>query len=149
MKPSDRDWRIRLFIYERLIATSHAPTIASIAKRFLVSHDDARQSLRRLHDAHALVLDAEGDVLMAHPLAAQPTDYRVWVDDAALYANCAWDSLGIPAMLGCDARIQARHPLTGDTMNYAIQQGELHDDKGGLVHFAHPFRHWYADIVDT
>ena len=58
-------------------------------------------------------LQPGGDaVLMAHPLSAVETDYRVIVDGVALYANCAWDSLGIPAMLGRDADIEARHPLS-------------------------------------
>ena len=149
MSPTTRDWTIRLFVYERLLATGAAPTSADIGQRFSISPDAAQGSLRRLHDAHALALADNGQILMAHPLSAVPTDYRVQVDAVTLYANCAWDSLGIPAMLGCDARIQARHPNTGEAMTYAIQRGELHDDFGGLVHFAHAFRHWYDDIVDT
>ena len=149
MAATARDWDIRLFVYELLIATGAAATHADIANQFSISPDDARQSLLRLHHAHALVLAADGEVLMAHPLSAVPSDYRVDVDAVTLYANCAWDSLGIPAMLGCDARVQAIHPLTREPVTYAVQQGELVDDDGGLVHFAHAFRHWYDDIVDT
>jgi len=152
MNPSDSDWRIRQDIFETLAASGRAPDASEIARRFAISRQGARRALRRLHYAHALVLQPGGEaVLMAHPLSAVATDYRVLVDGVALYANCAWDSLGIPAMLARDAAIQARHPLTGDNLRYAIEGGRLRNESGCdlYVHFAHPFRHWYEDIVET
>lgn len=132
------------------MASGRAPDAQDIAARFGLSTGDARRALRRLHDAHALVLQPGGDaVLMAHPLSAAATAYQVLVDGVSLYANCAWDSLGIPAMLGCDATIAARHPLAGDTLRYAIENGRLRGGSDFLVHFAHPFRRWYDDIVET
>lgn len=132
------------------MASGRAPDAQEIAQRFGMSTGDARSALRRLHDAHALVLQPGGDtVLMAHPISAVETDYRVIVDGVALYANCAWDSLGIPAMLERDAAIQARHPLTGDIEHYCVTAGRLRSDRKLLVHFAHPFRQWYDDIVET
>lgn len=137
-------------MYETLITSGAAPSLKTLAEQFSITPTQARHALQRLHDAHALVLKAGGDeILMAHPLSAKPTDYRVTIDDVTLYANCAWDSLGIPAMLNCDARIEARHPLGGDAMRYRIADGELENDGGCFVHFAHPFRQWYDDIVDT
>ena len=149
MKLTERDWRVRLYVYETLVASGRVPDAPEIAARFAIDQRDARRALRRLHDAHALVLGTGDAVLMAHPLSAVPTDYAVTVDGVALYANCAWDSLGIPAMLDRDAAITARHPLTGDSMRYAIADGRLCDGGGLLVHFAHPFRQWYDDIIET
>lgn len=71
------------------------------------------------------------------------------IGGTALYANCAWDSLGIPAMLGADARIEARHPLNGEGIEYGVDKGKLRGGQKGLVHFARPFRLWTDDIVDT
>lgn len=137
-------------MYKTLIANGAAPSVDTIAERFALTPLDARRALQRLHNAHALVLEENGgEVLMANPLSAVPTDYRVTVDDVAYYANCAWDSLGIPAMLESDARIEARHPLTGEIIRCAVTGGALHNGGGGLVHFAHPFREWYDNIVDT
>ncbi len=150
MTPSERDWQIRLYIYHQLIATGAAPTLHAIAEHFAISVPVARQALRRLHNAHALVIETGSDaILMAHPLSAQPTDYRVQVDDIWLYANCAWDSLGIPAMLARDAPIEARHPISRERIAYAIVNGELQMPSRAFVHFAQPFRHWYDDISDT
>lgn len=149
MKPTERDWRIRLYLYETLEASGRAPDASAIGARFNIAERDARAALRRLHDAHALVLGAGDAVLMAHPLSAVPTDYRVTINGIDLYANCAWDSLGIPAMMDSDATITARHPLTDDHSRYSIEAGRLQGDSGLLVHFAHPFRQWYDDIIET
>jgi hypothetical protein len=85
---------------------------------------------------------------MANPLSAVPTPYRVRINDRSLFANCAWDSLGIPAMLAGDARIEAtiddREPLY-----YTIEGGELRADDRFVVHFPKPFRVWYDDLVQT
>lgn len=148
MTPTETDWRIRHFIYADWLRSGGAPKASAIAAEFGLSRRDAGGALKRLHEAHALVLEADGgEILMANPLSAVPTDYCVTFDGLSLYANCAWDSLGIPAMLGGDARIEARHPLDGEVMPYAIVGGELQGS--GLVHFARAFRHWYDDIVDT
>ena len=150
MTLTDTDWDIRLFIYQALAAGGSAPDADDLAIQFGISPSQARRALRRLHNAHALVLSAgSGGLLMANPLSALPTAYRVLAGDTALFANCAWDALGIPAMLAADARIEARHPLTDEVLELAVEGGRLSGCRGGLVHFALPFRQWYDDIVDT
>ncbi len=149
MNPTEVDWQIRSFVYARLVATGRAPDMRDIAAQFAMQPAQAQAALQRLHDAHALVLDEAGDVLMANPLSAVETDYRAFAGGRWYYANCAWDSLGIPAMLGGDAQIEARHPTTRETIQYAIENERLCGADGYLVHFAQPFRNWYDDIVET
>ena len=150
MTLTDTDWDIRLFIYKSLVASGRAPDVSAISAQFGISASEARAALRRLRDAHALALRAgSSDILMANPLSAVPTDYRVVIGKSALYANCAWDSLGIPAMLSADARIEARHPLTRDLIEYRVEDCRLRNCRDHLVHFAKPFRNWYDDIIDT
>ncbi len=98
---SERDWQIRLHIYEFFVEHQRPPTTAETAGAFGIAEDEARQAYRRLHDAHTLLLEpGTSDVRMANPLSAVETPYRVNVDGRTFFANCAWDSLGIPAMLG-------------------------------------------------
>ena len=150
MDLSEADWDIRLYVYEAIAASGHAPSAEELGARFGIPPFEARRALQRLHEAHALVLEAgSGEILMANPFSAVPTDYRAFIGKTALYANCAWDSLGIPAMLGADARIEARHPLSRERVEYGVEQGKLTGGHRKLVHFAKPFRHWYDDIVDT
>lgn len=144
-----QDWDIRLYIYQIMTTTGQTPDYHTIAEHFAMTPQSARQALHRLNDAHALFLQPNSDdVLMAFPLSAVKTDYEVVVDDVTLYANCAWDSLGIPAMLGKDAEITVKHPTTRETIHYAVQNGELQADEG-IIHFAIPFGKWYDNLIDT
>ena len=144
------DWDIRHYVYHVFARTGLPPDAHAIAQHFGMTSNSARDSLRRLHDAHALFLrPGSDDVLMANPLSAIETDYRVSVGDRALYANCAWDSLGIPAMLQEDAHISARRPLDGELITFEIHAGKLVEGPKSFVHFAKPFRHWYDDLIDT
>lgn len=148
-RPTDRDWDIRLFIYQFFIEQALPPEIDETAEQFGISSDEARDAYRCLHDAHTIFLEpGTHSIRIANPLSAVPTDYRVEVGNRWLYANCAWDSLGVPAMLGSDARIEAREAHSREVIEYAIEDGELKGD-GGLVHFPIPFRHWYDDLIHT
>jgi hypothetical protein len=85
---------------------------------------------------------------MANPLSAVPTPYRVLVNGRWLWANCAWDSLGIPAMPHADAQVEAVFAHTGEATGFAIESSQL-KAAGSLVHFALPFRRWYDDLIHT
>ena len=146
---TERDWDIRLHIYRVMVATGFAPSYHATAQAFDISPEEARLAYHRLHIAHALFLRPNSDnIMMAHPLSALETDYQVVVDGVTFYANCAWDSLGIPAMLAKDAQISLRHPITGEIVHYAIKEGEL-ESEGGYVHFLLPFSQWYDDLIHT
>ncbi len=109
---SNQDWEMRLFIYHFFIEHARPPTDAEAAQHFGVSPDDARGTFRRLHDRHILFLTPDtASIRIANPLSAVETSYVVVADGYRLWANCAWDSLGIPAMLHTDARIEAKYGL--------------------------------------
>lgn len=145
-----QDWDIRLYIYETLVKTGHVPSHQQTARHFDIGDEVARLAYRRLHDAHLLFLYPNTDeIMMAFPLSGIKTPYQVIVDDVTLYANCAWDSLGIPAMLGKDAQVTVEHPLTQETITYTIHNGELQAEGGSVVHYALPFAAWYDDLIDT
>ena len=149
---SERDWQLRLYIYQFLVEHTRPPTASESAGAFGMSEDDAREAYQRLHDAHTLFLEpGTSDVRMANPLSAIATPYRVTVNGRTLFANCAWDSLGIPAMLSADATIEAVYagPDGSDTpAHYAIVDGALRGDDG-IIHFPLPFRRWYDDLIHT
>lgn len=149
MNLSEQDWTIRLYIYQYFVEQTIPPTVAETAQHFKISPEDARAAYHRLHEHHALFLQPGTDqIRMANPLSAVPTYYRVYVNRRWLWANCAWDSLGIPAMLGTDALIEAQLPLTGEMVTYRIESGVLKANNG-FVHFPLPFVRWYDDLVDT
>jgi len=146
---SAQDWNLRLAVYRAFVATGRAPTYAEIARQVGLPATDTLRTYRRLHAHHALFLKPGTDTIrMANPLSAVPTPYQVYVDGRRLWANCAWDSLGIPAMLHADARIEAVSALSSDAMTYTIGAGRL-QAAGGVVHFPLPFGRWYDDLIHT
>jgi hypothetical protein len=130
--------------YAAFVQLGRAPSA-----RELGDEDEVRSGWRRLHGAHALVLNPGTDeIRMANPFSAVPTAYRVHADGRWWYANCAWDALGIPAALDVDGRVESSCPDCGEP--YAI---ELHDqvvDRPDLLfHCLVPAAHWWDDIVFT
>ena len=145
---SEQDWAIRLFVYQHFVDHTQPPTVNETAAHFGLSTEEATNAYQRLHDNHTLFLaPATHDILMANPLSAVETPFKVHINGRRLWANCAWDSLGIPAMLHTDAHIEVSLS-DGKTISYAIENDQLKAD-GGLVHFPLPFNRWYDDLIHT
>jgi alkylmercury lyase-like protein len=141
----EADLRIRNLTYELLVELGRAP---SAEEASLAAGTDVRESWRRLHDAHALVLGADGEIRMANPFSAVPTPYRVHARGRWWYGNCAWDAFGICAALGTDGRIETTCADCGEELGLDVRDGRPSD--GALVfHCLVPAGHWWDDIVDT
>lgn len=152
---TESDWQLRAEIYARFVEQGRPPPAAEMAERRGEAVADTRAAYRRLHEAHQILLDEAGDIRMANPLAGRPTDYAVYLNDERrsegerrLWANCAWDALGVSALLGQDARMVAKHPNSGAELRFAVADGDLRAPDW-LVHFALPARRWYDDLVHT
>ena len=94
----ERDLALRNHVYRRFVELGRAPTLSEIAGELGLSPTEAEAGLRRLHDAHALVLERDRpEIRMANPFSAVPTPHRVEAAGRSWHANCAWDAFGIPA----------------------------------------------------
>ena len=141
----DRQMRYR--IYRTFARTGRAPTKDQLAER-AGGGDDSRAALRRLHDAHAVVLGAGGEIRMALPFSAVETDHVVRSGSLRWWANCAWDALAIPAALSIDAEIRGAWMDSGQPAELAVADGQLTSTEG-VVHFQIPARQWWDDIIET
>lgn len=139
------DSALRLCIYDEIVRTSEAPSLAALARHFDAPEKEIRDSLRRLHDAHMLVLQPSGEVLMANPFSAVPTPFVTEAGGRRWFGNCIWDALGILATLHADGRVLTSCASSGDNMELAVRHRALTGD--GIVHFALPARRWWDDIV--
>ena len=143
------DLELRRLTYELLVELGRAPLAAELAAAMRADEDEVRAGWRRLHDVHALVLDAAGDeIRMANPFSALPTPYRVHAGGQSWYANCAWDAFGICAALHVDGRIETACPDCGDGLEVDVVGGQP-SDEALLFHCLVPARHWWDDIVFT
>jgi hypothetical protein len=132
------DSTLRLRIYEEIVRTGDAPSVAVLASQFGVAVKDVGAALRRMHDAHILVLQPSGEVLMANPFSAVPTPFVNEVGDRRWSGNCIWDALGILATLHADGRVLTSCAGCGDALALEVIDGVVSGD--GIIHFALPTR---------
>lgn len=85
---------------------------------------------------------------MAIPFSATPTDVTVKGPGVTWWANCAFDGLGIPALLGCDAVVETTCPQSGAPITVAVRDGAPHS-VACVLHMAVPLAQWWDNIGDT
>src|ERR671937_637712 len=107
------DIAVRNLTFRLFVELGRAPSVGEVADAAGTATEGVESAWRRLHDAHALVLDDESRLRMANPFSAVPTEYRVEAADRCWYANCAWDAFGICAALHSHGRIQSLCPDCG------------------------------------
>ena len=142
------DNSLRLYTYRHTVATGEAPSMAQAAAAMSSSEAAVRAAYSRLSESHAFMLTESGELWRVAPFSAVPTAFPVESSGRTYYANCIWDALGIPAMLGQDGTISASCACCNLEMTLRVEAGSLlwHE---GLIHVAVPARRWYEDVVFT
>ena len=149
MKQSSVDQRVRLTVYRHIVDTGTAPTTANLIDILGVSLEEINSSLHRLNSNHALVLHPDtNQIWMAHPFSAVPTPYPVKTSEITYYANCAWDALGIPALLKVDSITETTCIDCQENLTIGISGNDLIGSHY-VIHFAVPPRHFYDDVGFT
>jgi hypothetical protein len=143
------DLNIRYQIYRLFADQCRAPAYQEIAGLLHVAEAEVRDSFHRLHERHMIFLEPGAHTIrMANPFSAIPTGFRVRSGVKTWWANCAWDSMGIPAALNINAHIEAAYPAAQEIVQLQVTDGTV-DGKNHLVYFPLPFSRWYDDLVFT
>ena len=142
------DLELRNATYRTFVELGRAPAAAEVATAIGRSEADVRDGWRRLHDAHALVLDGAGELRMANPFSAVPTPFVVDAAGRQWYANCAWDAFGIGAALGVDSVIHSACPDCEEPIWLTVRDGQP-DDTDLVFHVLVPAVTWWQDIGFT
>lgn len=146
---ADLPGRVRNAVYRFFVQTARAPTVEELSRELQLPASEVEWALGELAAQRALVLrPGSTDVWMAMPFSAVPTGFRVLCGGRAYWANCAWDALGIPAMLQADAVVEADCPDCRAPMTVEVRGGLL-ASSDGVIHFAVPARDWWKDIGFT
>src|SRR6266568_8658416 len=96
-------------VLRRFLATGAAPTARWLRQAAADAGLDA-SAADALAAADAVHV-ANGIVAVAYPFSGTPTPHRVALDGLpAVYAMCAIDALGLPAMAGRDGQITSADP---------------------------------------
>ncbi len=146
---TDRDWDLRADVYHSFIETGKAPRNSDLANALGSSVPDVEAGVQNLEQHHHIAL-APGTtrVWMANPFSAIPTEYPSRTETVRYWANCAWDAVGVPAILGRDAWTDTRCAETGTPIESGVRNGRF---VGGdeVIHIAVPARHFYDNIGYT
>ena len=138
----------RVQIYEIFLRSGLAPSPAEVAAALGYKRPAVEQAYRELAALKVITLDpGSTSIRMAHPLSAASTAFPVRAGAVCYWANCAWDALGIAAMLGADTEAAAACPDCGEPIDLSVR---AHAVRGsGLIHFTVPPERFWDNIVFT
>ena len=109
------DTQTKLAIYRHFAETGQRPSLQVIADRVGADARSVREAYLRLRAQRVLVLDPDGaSIRMAPPFSGVPTQHAVTVGETKYFANCAWDSFGIPAALHRPGQVYSRREQSGE-----------------------------------
>jgi hypothetical protein len=135
----------------RMIADQgHAPSSAALAIAAGTDEAAVEDSLRRLHEAHALLLHPHMCApWVVHPFALAPG--LCWVRTpggpvTGYWANCLYCGFGIAAALDADAEIATRLAGEERTLTWRVAGGRLVDGQG-VFHLSTPAARWWDNVV--
>jgi hypothetical protein len=144
------DEALRLAVYSTLAATGRAPDRAVLAGELAVETDDVAAGMGRLAAARHVVLDAAGEVVLAHPFATVPLGFAVMGERTLWWGGCAWDSFAIPHLVPAEPSVlvSTRCPGCDAALAWVVDrtappQGEE------VAHFLVPMAHAWDDVVST
>jgi hypothetical protein len=143
------DTQTKLAIYWHFAETGQRPSLEAVAERVGSDVDSVREAFSRLRAQRVLVLEADGEsIRMAPPFSGVPTQHVVVVDGTSYFANCAWDSFGIPAALRRPGWLHSRCEQSGEALDLEIGlEGPPPCD--WFFHCLVPAAKWWDDIVFT
>jgi hypothetical protein len=141
------DQDLRGLLARMIAARGHAPGLAELAAAAQANTESVEQSLRRLHDAHALLLHPhECEPWVVHPFALSAAGCWVETPVRGYWANCLYCGLGIAAALDSDAVITTRLGGEGETVRYRVESGRLVDAEG-VFHLSVPAARWWDNVI--
>lgn len=148
-QPMSFDTQTKLAIYRHFAETGQRPSLQVVAGRVRADVSSVREACVRLRAQRVLVLEPDGvSIRMAPPFSGVPTQHVVIVDETKYFANCAWDSFGIPAALQRPGRVHSRCEQSGEPLNLEIGL-EGPPRCTWLFHCLVPAARWWDDIVFT
>lgn len=145
----DFDLELRAAIYRHFADRAAAPTLAEMSRAMRTPPGEVKAAYQRLYAKRMLVPMPDGEsIRMAPPFSGIPTQHVARVNGKEYFANCAWDSFGVPAALHAEGDVLSRCEQTREPLAIRVGGNGL-PASTWLFHVAVPAVHWWRDIVYT
>lgn len=127
-------------MYRHFAETGRAPEIGA----------DMRPMLDELARQRHVVLDGDGNIVMAHPFAAIPLGFSVMGRATLWWGGCCWDSFALPFLLADepDVLVASRCPGCDRPGAWIVDRGAP-PVTDWVAHFLIPVSHMWDDVVHT
>ncbi len=142
---------LHYLILSHLMEKGYAPNLAAIATYFGETNlNKAKSALIELEEQHGVVLHPDKEnVWIMHPLSTAPTNFCVKAKGMTHWANCAWCSLGVAALLQPnDVTILTTAGAEGESVELTIVRGRV-EKTDYLIHFPVPMTKAWDNVVYT
>jgi len=141
---------LRLAVYRAFAASGRAPSAADLAIVLSVTPAEIERGLRELHADRHLVLDADGEIVMAHPFSAIPLGFSVMGRRTMWWGGCSWDSFALPHLLPAEREVLVATRCPACSRPHAWNVGTVEPPPGDQVaHFLVPTARMWDDVVHT
>jgi hypothetical protein len=148
--PDEVTEALRVLVYRRFAASGVLGPLADIAAVAGLDETTVLASLRELAAQRHVVLDADDNVLMAHPFASIPLGFSVMGAHTLWWGGCAWDSFAMPHLLKSepDVLVATRCPNCDRAHAWVVssQQPPAGDQ---VAHFLTPVDRIWDDVVHS
>jgi hypothetical protein len=141
---------LRLAIYRQFQTTGRAPEPAALAHLLCTTEPDIRAGMVELASQRHLVLDAGGEIVMAHPFSAVPLGFSVMGRTTLWWGGCCWDSFALPHLLPDEPDVLVATRCPGcDRAGAWVVDRHVPPENGWLAHFLVPVAHMWDDVVHS
>lgn len=147
MELSREDMELRGELTRLIARLGYAPPNCELAASLNSTEPEVEAGLRRLHDAHALLLHPHLCVPWAvHPFALSPGSCWVETASGGWWANCVYCAFGIAAALDEDAAIFTRLGGEREAVELHVRDGDV-VERDLLLHLSTPVRLWWSNVI--
>jgi hypothetical protein len=141
---------LRLAVYRAFAGTGRAPSLFDLASELSVTTADIEHGLRELHSGRHLVLDEQGEIVMAHPFSAVPLGFSVMGRETLWWGGCSWDSFALPHVVPAEGDVLVATRCPACSRPHAWNVGTTGPPPGDQVaHFLVPAARMWDDVVHT
>jgi hypothetical protein len=139
---------VRRTVYQHLARTGVAPERGSLATELSLSAQHIDEAFGALAAGHHLVLDADGQIVLAHPFATRNFGFSVMGARTLWWGGCAWDAFAIPHLVRDEPAVLVATtcPACSTPLAWTVRRSASPAGPG-IAHFLVPVDRIWDDVV--